>query len=86
MNLSKFPHRCYTHGKTPIEKLEHFSKALGGPTVYIKRDDLLGLTAGGNKTRKLEFLMADAIQKGCNTVITVGGTPISDLSTIIWLK
>ena len=51
MNLAQFPRRRYTEGFTPIEKLENFSKALGGPTIYIKRDDLLGLTSGGNKTR-----------------------------------
>lgn len=72
MNLAKYPRRRYTEGKTPIEKLENFSKALGGPTIYIKRDDLLGLTSGGNKTRKLEFLMADAISKGADTILTCG--------------
>jgi D-cysteine desulfhydrase len=45
---------------------------LGGPDIYIKRDDLLGLTAGGNKTRKLEFVVADALAKGCDTLITCG--------------
>ena len=72
MNLAKFPRRRYTEGQTPIEKLENFSKVLGGPTIYIKRDDLLGLTSGGNKTRKLEFLMADAIAKGADTILTCG--------------
>lgn len=72
MNLAKFPRKRYTVGTTPIEKLENFSKALGGPTIYIKRDDLLGLTSGGNKTRKLEFLMADAIAKGADTILTCG--------------
>lgn len=72
MNLAKFPRRRYTEGRTPIEKLENFSKALGGPTIYIKRDDLLGLTSGGNKTRKLEFLMADALSKGADTILTCG--------------
>ena len=72
MNLAKFPRKRYTEGQTPIEKLENFSKALGGPTIYIKRDDLLGLTSGGNKTRKLEFLMADAIAKGADTILTCG--------------
>lgn len=72
MNLAKFPRRRYTQGLTPIEKLENFSKALGGPTIYIKRDDLLGLTSGGNKTRKLEFLMADAIAQGADTILTCG--------------
>ncbi len=72
MHLSRFPRRRYTPHATPIEKLEHLSRHLGGPEIWIKRDDLLGLTAGGNKTRKLEFLVADALAKGCDTLITVG--------------
>ena len=72
MNLAKFPRRRYTAGVTPIEYLERFSKQLGGPNIYIKRDDLLGLAGGGNKTRKLEFLMADALEKGADTIITCG--------------
>lgn len=72
MNLAKFPRRRYTPYKTPIEFLPNFTKALGAPNIYIKRDDLLGLTMGGNKTRKLEFLMADAIEKGADTIITCG--------------
>jgi len=72
MNLAQFPRRRYTEGKTPIEKLSNLSKLLDGPTIYVKRDDLLGLTAGGNKTRKLEFLVADALAQGCDTLITCG--------------
>lgn len=72
MNLAKFPRRRYTPYKTPIEFLPNFTKSLGAPNIYIKRDDLLGLTMGGNKTRKLEFLMADAIEKGADTIITCG--------------
>jgi len=72
MNLAQFPRRHYTEGKTPIEKLPRFSEALGGPNIYIKRDDLLGLTSGGNKTRKLEFLVADALAQGADTLITCG--------------
>jgi D-cysteine desulfhydrase len=72
MNLAKFPRRRYTAGQTPIEKAHRFSKALGGPDIYIKRDDLLGLSAGGNKTRKLEFLVADALAQGADTLITCG--------------
>ncbi|MDQ6739005.1 MAG: D-cysteine desulfhydrase family protein, partial [Actinomycetota bacterium] len=72
MNLAKIPRRHYTQGATPIEHLPHLTKHLGGPQIYIKRDDLLGLTGGGNKTRKLEFLMADALAKGADTIITVG--------------
>jgi len=72
MNLSRFPRRRYTPGTTPIELLPHLSKLLGGPNIYVKRDDLLGLTAGGNKTRKLEFLVGDALEKGADTLITCG--------------
>jgi D-cysteine desulfhydrase len=72
MHLARFPRRRYTPGPTPIEKLSHLTRHLGGPDIYIKRDDLLGLTAGGNKTRKLEFLVADALTQGADTLITVG--------------
>jgi D-cysteine desulfhydrase len=72
MNLAQFPRRRYTEYETPLEFLPRFTNALGGPNVYIKRDDLLGLTAGGNKTRKLEFLVADALAQGADTLITCG--------------
>lgn len=45
---------------------------MGGPNIYMKRDDLLGLTSGGNKTRKLEFLMAEALEQGADTILTCG--------------
>src|SRR5579875_993122 len=72
MHLARFPRRRYTPHPTPLEKLEHLSRHLGGPDIWIKRDDLTGPTAGGNKTRKLEFLVADALEKGADTLITVG--------------
>lgn len=72
MHLARFPRRRYTPGPTAIERLEHLTRHLGGPTIYIKRDDQLGLTGGGNKTRKLEFLVADALAQGADTLITVG--------------
>ncbi len=72
MNLSRFPRRRYTEGRTPIEKLERLTAELRGPTLYIKRDDLLGLAGGGNKTRKLEFLVADALARGADTLVTGG--------------
>ena len=72
MQLARFPRRRYTPHPTPIEKLERLSRELGGPEVWIKRDDLLGLAGGGNKTRKLEFLVADALGQGADTLITVG--------------
>ena len=79
MDLSRFPRRRYTQGFTPLEHLPNFTKALAatcpagaGPNVWIKRDDMLGLTPGGNKTRKLEFLVADALAQGADTLITCG--------------
>lgn len=72
MHLSRFPRRRYTTGPTPIDFLPQLTQRLGGPDIYVKRDDLLGLTAGGNKTRKLEFLMADALAHGADTIITTG--------------
>ena len=72
VNLAKFPRRRYTAGPTPIEFLPRLTEALKGPQIYIKRDDMLGLAGGGNKTRKLEFLMADALAQGADVVITCG--------------
>ncbi|MGH6986692.1 MAG: D-cysteine desulfhydrase [Caulobacteraceae bacterium] len=72
MNLSRFPRRRYTAAPTPIEPLPNLSRFLEGPEIWVKRDDQLGLAAGGNKTRKLEFLVADALAKGVDTLITVG--------------
>src|SRR4051794_38115605 len=72
MHLARFPRRRYTPHATPIEHLPHLSRHLGGPDIFIKRDDLLGLAAGGNKTRKLEFLVADALRQGADTLVTVG--------------
>ncbi|MFA9394856.1 MAG: pyridoxal-phosphate dependent enzyme, partial [Halodesulfovibrio sp.] len=73
MNLAKFARRGYVSSATPLEAAPAFSKALGGKVnVFIKRDDLLPGTSGGNKTRKLDFSMADAIEKGADTIITCG--------------
>ena len=58
---------------TPIQRLNHFSKAWGGPEIYIKRDDLTGCAVSGNKIRKLAFVAADAKAKGADTLITCGG-------------
>jgi len=72
MDLARFKRRRYTEGFTPLEFLPNFTQALGGPNVFIKRDDMLGLAPGGNKTRKLEFLVADALAQGADTLITCG--------------
>jgi 1-aminocyclopropane-1-carboxylate deaminase len=57
---------------TPIHPLARLSRQLGGPELWIKRDDLTGLAGGGNKTRKLEFLVGDALAKAADTLVTVG--------------
>jgi len=72
IELTAYPRRRYTHGATPLEKLERLSRHLGGYGLYIKRDDCLGLAGGGNKTRKLEFVIADALEQGADTLITSG--------------
>ncbi len=72
MNLSQFPRISLAHLPTPLEAMPRLSKLLGGPKLYVKRDDCTGLASGGNKTRKLEFLMADALAQGADTVITQG--------------
>lgn len=72
MHLSRFPRVKLAHLPTPLEHLPRLSQALGGPAIYVKRDDCTGLASGGNKTRKLEFLMAEALQQGADTVITQG--------------
>lgn len=72
MLLSRFPRTRLAHLPTPLEHLPRFSAHLGGPQIYVKRDDCTGLATGGNKTRKLEFVMGDALAKGADTVITCG--------------
>jgi D-cysteine desulfhydrase len=73
MNFTKFPRRGYLQGATPLEPMAKLSAVLGGAVnLYVKRDDLLPGAAGGNKTRKLDFCIADALQKGADTVITCG--------------
>jgi D-cysteine desulfhydrase family pyridoxal phosphate-dependent enzyme len=61
------------HLPTPIQSAERFSVVLGGPNIFIKRDDLTGLATGGNKTRKLEYLIGAALAEGADTIITAGG-------------
>ncbi len=74
MNLSAFPRLRCGHWPTPLEPMPRLSQTLGGPELWVKRDDCTGLSTGGNKTRKLEFLIADAIDKNADVVITQGAT------------
>jgi len=70
--LEKFERIKLGHFPTPIEHLNNITKYLEGPNIYIKRDDCTGLATGGNKTRKLEFLIADAIKNKAELVVTIG--------------
>lgn len=72
MLLSRFPRVALAHLPTPLEHLPRLSAHLGGPQIFVKRDDCTGLATGGNKTRKLEFSMAAALAEGADTVVTVG--------------
>lgn len=74
MHLARFPRIHLAHLPTPLEPLPRLSEALGGPEIWIKRDDCTGLSTGGNKTRKLEFLMAEAVAQGAEVVMTQGAT------------
>jgi L-cysteate sulfo-lyase len=74
MHLARFPRRFIAHLPTPLERLDRLSTELGGPEIWIKRDDCTGLSTGGNKTRKLEFLMAEAELQGAEMVMTQGAT------------
>jgi D-cysteine desulfhydrase family pyridoxal phosphate-dependent enzyme len=62
----------FAHLPTPIESLARLSETLGGPQILVKRDDQTGLAFGGNKTRKLEFLVAEALEQGAKTLISGG--------------
>jgi len=70
--LTQFPRVQLAHLPTPLEPLPRLSEHLGGPQIWVKRDDCTGLAMGGNKTRKLEFSMAEALALGADTVVTVG--------------
>lgn len=74
VTLARFPRVKLGHLPTPLEPMDRLSEALGGPRLWVKRDDCTGLSTGGNKTRKLEFLMADAQRAGADVIITQGAT------------
>src|SRR2546428_8743721 len=72
VQLGNLPRVKLAHLPTPLEEAPRLSDYLHGPRIWIKRDDLTGLALGGNKARKLEFLLGQARQQGCDVVITVG--------------
>ncbi len=74
MKLDAFARRPLTFGPSPVHRLERLTAHLGGASVWAKREDCTsGLAFGGNKTRKLEYLVADALAKGCDTLVSIGG-------------
>ena len=74
MLLDDFERHPLTFGPSPIHRLDRLTQHLGGATLWAKRDDCnSGLAFGGNKTRKLEYLVADALARGCDTLVSIGG-------------
>lgn len=73
MKLNEMPRTHLAHLPTPLEEASRLAAEIGLPRLYIKRDDCTGLATGGNKARKLEFLMADAQAQGAKVVMTCGG-------------
>jgi L-cysteate sulfo-lyase len=72
MLLAPYPRVRLMHAPTPLEPMPGLSRHLGGPTLWVKRDDCTGLGGGGNKVRKLEFLLGEALAQGANAVLTCG--------------
>jgi D-cysteine desulfhydrase len=72
MRIDSLPRFPLAQLPTPLEELKSLSRQLAGPELWIKRDDQTGLALGGNKTRKLEFLLGDALAKGADTLVTLG--------------
>lgn len=68
--INRFPKKSLIPLPTPFRKLENLSQALDGPEIFIKRDDLTGLAFGGNKSRKLEFIIQDVLEKKADAIIT----------------
>ena len=74
MNLDAFPRQPLLFGPSPVHPLDRLTAHLDGARMWAKRDDVnSGLAYGGNKTRKLEYLVADALEKGCDTLVSIGG-------------
>ncbi|GAB4283026.1 MAG: D-cysteine desulfhydrase [Roseovarius sp.] len=72
LGLDRFARTALCHRPTPIEAMPRLSEALGGPRLFVKRDDCTGLATGGNKTRKLEFLVGEAMRQNADMLVTQG--------------
>ena len=74
MALSDHPRYPLLFGPSPVHRLDRLTEHLGGAAVWAKREDCnSGIAFGGNKTRKLEYLVADALAQGCDTLVSIGG-------------
>jgi D-cysteine desulfhydrase family pyridoxal phosphate-dependent enzyme len=73
MFLGRLPRVALAHLPSPLEEMRSLASALGGPRLFVKRDDATGLALGGNKVRKLEFLVGEALRQGADVLITEGG-------------
>ena len=74
MSITDFPRYPLTFGPSPVHPLERLTRHLGGASIWVKREDVnSGLAYGGNKTRKLEYLIPDALAKGADTLVSIGG-------------
>jgi 1-aminocyclopropane-1-carboxylate deaminase len=74
MSLADFPRYPLLFGPSPVHRLDRLTEHLGGAAVWAKREDVnSGIAFGGNKTRKLEYLVADALAQGCDTLVSIGG-------------
>jgi 1-aminocyclopropane-1-carboxylate deaminase len=73
-SLADFPRHSLLFGPSPVHRLDRLTEHLGGAAVWAKREDVnSGIAFGGNKTRKLEYLVADALAQGCDTLVSIGG-------------
>jgi len=77
-----FPRTLLAHAPTPIEKMENLTAALGGPTLWVKRDDCTGLAFGGNKARQIEFYFGEALAQGADTVLITGAVQSNFVRTV----
>ncbi|MFH1474415.1 MAG: pyridoxal-phosphate dependent enzyme, partial [Chloroflexota bacterium] len=74
MSLESFARYPLLFGPSPIQRLDRLTQHLGSATIWAKREDCnSGLAFGGNKVRKLEYLLADALAQGCDTLVSIGG-------------
>ena len=83
MNLATLPRLRLATLPTPLQRADRLTEALGGPEIWFKRDDLTGFGLGGNKIRKLEFLAADALAQGADTLVTGAGPQSNHVRTTL---